>query len=778
MTNLNALAHRIANRLPLPILLPTFAFFLLCILWTLTYKLVMQDQFFTLGTSGSDGALFLWVAAITSVFIFVFIGLLLMQSERLRQSELAARNAQAIFRAAAEGSLDVLYILVTERDGDSKIVDFIFTEINDRAVASLGKSRREIIGQRLTSILPQVRTSGFFDKYVAVVESGKPLEDESEITTPDHGTQWLRQQITSIGEGVAITTRDISPRKKAELESRNSHAFLQSLIDHLPLLIYVRDMREGAASRMKVWNKKAEETTGYAACDVLGKADRDVFPDAMVNTFDSFEQQMRIDPIVTDIPEIRFRRADGGLRYMHIISVPLFNENRQFEYLLGIAEDITGRREQELALRTKQAELTAANDASPLGLFRTGPKGDCTYVNRTYEDMSGLSAAQATGDGWVKAIHPEDRLKVFQYWGECSRTLQPYQGVYRFRHADGRIVWVSMKTAPIIVDGQIEGHVGSVDDITARRAADQELSKSEQRLRTITDTLPALVAYIDADERYRFNNLAYEAAFGVDRAKIRKKTVREFLGEAQYKYIEQYVRRALLGERVTFDQEEQRDNFYRCTESTYIPQFADDSYAVVGFIVMIQDITSKKLEERRLLQLAQIDGLTGLMNRTGFEQKLFDAMAASRADHSLTALMYLDIDHFKKINDTRGHLVGDALLKAFAARLSRTMRAMDTIARLGGDEFVIIMENLTKPEDAVSVAAKIVQSMKSLFSLEGNPVAVSASIGVAFYHGGAGDPKSLIREADAMLYQSKAAGRNTYSIAPLDDTDKKIGAQA
>ncbi|MBC7499617.1 MAG: PAS domain S-box protein, partial [Herminiimonas sp.] len=622
-----------------------------------------------------------------------------------------------------------------------------------------------------------VRANGYFDKYVAVVETGVALEDESEIVTDANEIKWLRQQVTSIGEGIAITTRDISPRKRAELENRNSHAFSQSLIDHLPVLIYVRDMRENAVHRMLVWNRKAEETTGYLARDVLGKSDREVFPGDMVDAFDRIEHKIRQNPQVTDIPEIAFRRADGGLRYIHVTTVPLYDNSLRLEYLLGIAEDITSRREQDLALRTKQAELTAANDASPLGLFRTGPKGDCTYVNRTYEEMSGLTAEQAMGDGWVKAICPEDRLKVFQSWGQSSRTQQPYQGVYRFRHADGRVVWVSMKTSPILVDGDIQGHVGSVDDITARRAADQELSKSEQRLRTITDTLPALVAYIGADERYRFNNRAYETAFGVDRSAILGKTVREFVGETNYRQIAQYVRRALGGERVTFEQEELRGGFYRYMESTFIPQFADDGNAVVGFNVMIQDVTDKKLEERRLLQLAQVDGLTGLMNRTGFEQKLFDAMTASRGQHSLMALMYLDIDRFKNINDTRGHLVGDALLKAFAARLARTLRSVDTIARLGGDEFTVIMEGLAKPDDAVTVAAKIVQSMKSLFSLEGVPVAVSASVGVAFYQGGDGDPKSLIGLADAMLYQSKAAGRNTYSVAPLGDDHKKAGAQ-
>src|ERR1019366_6546587 len=115
-------------------------------------------------------------------------------------------------------------------------------------------------------------------------------------------------------------------------------------------------------------------------------------------------------------------------------------------------------------LRTQQAELAAVSDASPLGLFHIDQDGACTYVNHTYEEMSGLTREQALGDGWAKSIHPEDRLKVFQGWGKLSRTQQLYQGICGLRHPDGRIVWASLKTAPILVDGRNQGYVGSIDD--------------------------------------------------------------------------------------------------------------------------------------------------------------------------------------------------------------------------------------------------------------------------------------------------------------------------
>ncbi|MFT5533370.1 MAG: diguanylate cyclase (GGDEF)-like protein/PAS domain S-box-containing protein [Burkholderiaceae bacterium] len=705
----------------------------------------------------------LWLGTGISLGLLLFMAVLMRQSARLRKSELVAAQAQAAFRAAAEGSLDALTILQSQTDSHGTIIDFTIQAINNRGASLLKRDRDDIIGQTLCSVVPSTRSSGFLDKYRRVVESGAPLEEEFQIITSNGRRLWLRRQVVAIDGGIAVTTRDISTRKEAELETRNSRAFLQSLIDNLPLAVYARDMR-GASAKTIVWNETAEKVTGYPSELVLGQDDLAVFPTEIRATFNHFEGRMAANPAVLNLPEVPFRDRGGELHCLRVIAVPLLDDGGKLEYILGIAEDITVSRRQELALRSKQAELAAANDASPLGLFRTDPRGNCTYVNRTYEDMSGLSAAQAMGDGWVNAIHSEDRLKVFQAWGQATGEHASYQGAYRFRHQTGRIVWVSMKTAPIVVDGVVEGYVGSVDDITARRESEQALTKSEQRLRNITDKLPALVAFVDAEQRFRFNNLAYQHAFGINRDDIKYQTIREFVGEEQYAVMSPYLQRALQGETVTFEHQEGIDASSRWAEATYIPQLGDDGKEVVGIHMMMHDITDKKHEQDRLLQLAQVDSLTGLLNRAGFEKKLAQALDGARSEQALMALLYLDIDHFKSINDTHGHLVGDALLKAFSGRLSRALRSVDTIARLGGDEFTVIMEDITHTDDAEKTAGKIVDSMRALFKLEGLPLSITASIGVAFCPGTPMDAKDLIRQADEMLYQAKASGRNQYCV--------------
>jgi diguanylate cyclase (GGDEF)-like protein len=274
-----------------------------------------------------------------------------------------------------------------------------------------------------------------------------------------------------------------------------------------------------------------------------------------------------------------------------------------------------------------------------------------------------------------------------------------------------------------------------------------------------------MVAYIDAGEVYRFHNRAYDREFGQNGIEVLGMTVLATIGAQRYRTLEPFLRRALAGETLSFEEQDGPEGAERTLEVTYIPQRGEDGTTVIGFHVMRQDITTQQREKKRLLKLAQIDQLTGLANRAGFLHKLTEAMRASAADGRVMALMYMDIDHFKPVNDTYGHQVGDELLRAFSARLVQTLRASDAIARMGGDEFTIITEKLGRREDAALLADKVVAAMQAPFELDGVTVCVSASIGLAFYSGEAITPDTLIKQADRLLYQAKEAGRNTYRAA-------------
>ncbi|TFW21335.1 sensor domain-containing diguanylate cyclase [Duganella callida] len=573
-----------------------------------------------------------------SVLVALFVYLLMRQSYRLRHSARQVIEAQLMLRAAADASLDAVYLFKAcrMRGAHREILDFTIADLNENGARLLGYTSAEIKNKRLIEVMPALHSNGFVEKFRHVLEARQPLEEEFEVDfLPNRDLHWLHHQIVPITDGVAVTVQDITQRK-----------------------------------------------------------------------------------------------------------------------------------ETELAMRKNQAELAAVNDASPLGLLRADATGHCTYVNRTFELITGLTREEALGDAWMRAVHPHDRALLKAALKQMAKTRLPHRDTLRCVHPDGQIIWVSFKIAAMVVDDKVYGYVGTVDDITHIRKSVIALRESEARLRTIADTLPAMVAYIDAEQVYRFHNLAYEREFNRTGAAVLGKTIRETMGEQRYAFLQPYILSALAGETLTFEEDDNSDAIERTFEVVYIPQMDEEGASVIGFHVMRQDITVQKREKQRLLRLSQVDALTGLTNRAGFLQKLHDAMAASRENGHLMALMYMDIDRFKPVNDTFGHAVGDALLKAFSARLTQTMRASDTIARLGGDEFTIIMERMHRIDDAAALAAKIVAAMQAEFDLDGTVVSISTSIGLTYYRDEDVSPAELLNRADILLYEAKQAGRNTYRAGP------------
>jgi len=312
-------------------------------------------------------------------------------------------------------------------------------------------------------------------------------------------------------------------------------------------------------------------------------------------------------------------------------------------------------------------------------------------------------------------------------------------------------------------DGRVLGFHAMLVDVTARRSTEQALRKSEATLCTISDNLPALVAYVDANEIYQFANRTYEDWFGLRQDQVVGRSIREVLGD-DYAQAKPYIDKALSGARA----EHERDMFMnmrnRYLHSAYIPSIDADG-RTVGFSVLVTDISERKALEDELMHRAFHDSLTGLPNRALFEDRLHQALERSKRHRATLALLYLDIDHFKTINDTLGHQVGDEVLRTFAGRLVHYVRTTDTVARLGGDEFVILMEEIKGEEDAVRVARKVLAAIQSGLKLGGATIRATASIGLAICEAGNYEADGLLARADMALYRAKAEGRNQWQAA-------------
>lgn len=282
-------------------------------------------------------------------------------------------------------------------------------------------------------------------------------------------------------------------------------------------------------------------------------------------------------------------------------------------------------------------------------------------------------------------------------------------------------------------------------------------------LRLVIDHVPALIAYVDASETYRFANRAYETLFGLAPEQIVGRGMREVLGE-KYAEAKPHIDSALAGRRTMHDRMVTANQRSHYLHNVYVPHVDDDGQ-VAGLFILAVDISDRKVLEQELAHKALHDPLTGLPNRAVFEDGLDRALEGARRTGSRLALVYMDIDNFKGINDSLGHVAGDVVLKAFAARIRRCVRSSDLVARVGGDEFVVVLGNLAQDDDASEVARKLVACMREPVMVGDRAVPATTSAGVAITANGETGAAELLRRADGAMYQAKSGGRNRFHLA-------------
>lgn len=295
-------------------------------------------------------------------------------------------------------------------------------------------------------------------------------------------------------------------------------------------------------------------------------------------------------------------------------------------------------------------------------------------------------------------------------------------------------------------------------EIASRALTEQQLSSEKERLRAITDNMPALISQIDADERYLFANSAYKAWFDLDEGRLKAMTVQAFMGEEAYAAAKPMIERALQGETVSFENELQTRQGSLIIHNTLVPSETQGSY------ILSMDITELKRLQQRLEYDVSHDMLTGLTNRRAFLLRLGATLQACCPQQQM-ALLFIDLDGFKTLNDSFGHDFGDLILKTFAGLLSDCAGPHHNVSRLAGDEFTVILWPLTQPQLQVCAFCECVLARLAATQQVGSQkVTLSASIGAAISSGGNMTAEALLTRADDAMYQAKSAGKGTYTI--------------
>ncbi len=350
-------------------------------------------------------------------------------------------------------------------------------------------------------------------------------------------------------------------------------------------------------------------------------------------------------------------------------------------------------------------------------------------------------------------------------WRAHRAVLDAHQPFRNFELSrlgvDGTERYISISGDPVFdASGTFKGYRGVGTDISARKRAEQALREGAENLRLFADNVPAMTVSWDENLRCRFANKVFTEFFGLALADILGMHLREVLGEAVYRETEGYFVQVLQGHPVTYHRTRKLENGeIRYLEIKLLPQIGDQG-KVLGCFAVTTDITEHKLAEERIRRVAHHDSLTGLPNRLLFNDRLTQAISLAKRDSRQFALLYLDLDRFKPVNDTLGHAAGDELLQAVAARMRQQVRESDTVARVGGDEFTVILRDIGGRDEAETVARKIIAAVAVPLEL-GNQkqrIGIGASIGIALYPADARETDALVKAADAAMYSAKQAG--------------------
>jgi diguanylate cyclase (GGDEF)-like protein/PAS domain S-box-containing protein len=558
-------------------------------------------------------------------------------------------------------------------------------------------------------------------------------------------------------DAMAEALRQRTEQLDGEIElRRRSERQMRAIADNIPALVMHVDRDE----RYTFSNAAHTALNG----NVVGKTVREA------QRPEHYEAYRRHMAAALGGERVRYETTrDGadGERHFDVDFIPDVSPEGQVEGFYSLIVDITGRKHAELQQARSEERLRSILTNAPDAFISIDEAGRLVEWNSEAELTFGWTREEVLGRPLPDVLFPA-RLKE-EYEADMQIFAQSEnESVVRRRHEvlalhkNGNEIPVELSVASLRSGGDYMANC-FLHDISERKAAEAKIAAAQKRLRDITDNIPALIAYFDRDMRFQFANRTFAEWAGFDTARLIGTNARDVLGPVWLDEPRAYVQRAMRGEKVEFDTESHALGVKRHLRTVCIPDVQPNG-EVAGLYTLTTDVTAMKLVEQRLEELALVDSLTGLPNRRQFERRLEEALERGCRSGRPMALMFLDVDHFKEINDGSGHGVGDEVLRQFAQRLLGSVRAVDTVARLAGDEFVVILEDLRDSDEAATVAAKIGVALREPIMVEGRPLRVTSSIGVAFSERGSATAKDIVAKADEALYRAKRAGRNTFAL--------------
>ena len=721
-------------------------------IWTIWHPDYWLDGLLKLATA--------FVSIITALLIWPLIPklLLLPSPQALQTSETYLR---AIFAATPDA------MLISDEYG-------IITQANRQASSLLGYSLDELHGLSIESLVPErfraehpalraqfatsacSRPMGAGKTVRALRKDGTELDVEISLSPIE----------TAQGLFYASALRDITERKKAEASLQASEARFRRMANSSPIMIWITD----ATGAPTFVNQSWCDFTGLDQAQAMTHENwiNAIHPDDRENILAAYYINTSTHQAITT--EYRLLNAKGEWCWILDKGMPMYDENDAFTGYIGSAIDITERKQAQQLLQDKERVLSESQRIAHVGSWSVELITNCFSWSDEMYKIFGLSPEtfKPSMKTFLDLIHPDDRNTMKIWLRDCRAEKEPRELDFRIVLPDNTIRFIR-GVSGLQYDEMKKPlrMVGSAQDITEHKRIELDLSIAAVAFESqdpivITDTSSIILRI----------NKAFSVSTGYSEQEALGQKI-SMLKSGRHDaafYAEMWESILSVG---TWQGEiwDRRKNGEIYPKWLSITAVKGSNGITSHYVATHTDISERKISEEKIKQLAFYDPLTQLPNRRLLLERLQHSMDIERRDGKHLGLLMLDLDRFKAVNDSLGHLAGDKLLQQVAARITARLREVDMVARLGGDEFIVLLEDIVHLEDAARVAEEIIADLTKPFYLtENDPVQIGASIGISLYPQHGDSPEKLMDHADAALYQAKDAGRGCFAYFSEDLT--------
>jgi diguanylate cyclase (GGDEF)-like protein/PAS domain S-box-containing protein len=650
-------------------------------------------------------------------------------------------------------------------DADGRVVEF-----NPSAERTFGYSSAYALGRPLTDlIVPPAHRQAHHSGVQRVAAGadfrilGKRLElpamrsDGSEFPA-----ELTITQTSSDPFMVTAFVRDLSDRRDAESALRASEERFARAFRQAPMGIVLFELESPRPGRIIQANEALCAMTRYGPDQLVGRPVQELgHPDDAEATTELFRSVVSGERTVFEA-ERRIARADGSTVWALIHASVARSADGQPTYGIAQILDITERRTTEDALRDSEARLAETQRLARIGTWELDVGADTFSWSEDVADIFGFSGSERRigRQEFLERIHPGDRARIVEVIGRVLAGVPEGSWQYRIPRSNGSTLYVYAWGDAVFENGVAVGLRGYVQDVTERRRAEEQAADLRRENELILNAAGDGIYRTDADGRATFVNPAAAHLLGYEADEVIGRLIHDLIHHTRadgspHPYADCPSARTAIDGRVRRMPDDlfwRKDGTSISVDVTTTPIHVDGRPA--GTVVVFSDVTERRAMEAQLRQLAEFDALTGLVNRRRFEQLLAEELVGPDARGG--ALLLIDLDHFKFVNDSFGHAAGDDLIRAVSTVLAAQLRDGDELARIGGDEFAVLLRGAERAP-AAAIADRVLADIERA---RPRGLSVSASIGVTAFGTGerttAGD---LLVAADIALYEAKDAGR-------------------